>query len=45
MTDVLFGKRNAFPDTYRILKHLDGSGIEYAIGSTTDNDSLLQLII
>ena len=44
MTDVLFGKRNAFPDTYEILAYLDRAGIEYAIGSTTDNDSLMHYL-
>ena len=44
MTDVLFGKRNAFPDTYEILAYLDRAGIEYAIGSTTDNDSLMHCL-
>lgn len=44
MIRVLFGERKAFPDTAEILEYLDKAGINYAIGSTTDNDSLIHFL-
>lgn len=40
MIKVLFGERRLFPDTMETLEYLKKSGINYAIGSTTDTDSL-----
>ena len=44
MIRVLFGKRKLFPDTAEALEYLDKAGINYAIGSTTDNDSLMHFL-
>ena len=44
MVGVLFGKRKLFPDTTEALEYLDKAGINYAIGSTTDNDSLMHYL-
>ena len=44
MIDTLFGKRDAFPETIETLKILDNMGIQYAIGSTTDTDSLMHFL-
>ena len=41
MIESLFGDRRVFPDVKETLKILDDKRIEYAIGSTTDTDSLL----
>ena len=40
MIRSLFGERHAFPDVTETLRMLDEAGVEYAIGSTTDTDSL-----
>jgi len=40
MIKSLFGERHAFPDVEDTLQMLDEAGVEYAIGSTTDTDSL-----
>ncbi|MCR5225803.1 MAG: HAD family hydrolase [Eubacterium sp.] len=44
MIDVLFGKRNIFPETMETLNALEAKGIQYAIGSTTDTDSLMHFL-
>ena len=44
MIDTLFGKRDAFPETIEALNILDTIGIHYAIGSTTDTDSLMHFL-
>ena len=44
MIDILFGKRNVFPDTVETLNKLSGMGIQCAIGSTTDTDSLMHFL-
>ena len=41
MIKSLFGDRRAFPDVKETLEMLDELGAEYAIGSTTDTDSLM----
>lgn len=41
MIGVLFARRAAFPETHDALRMLSAAGIEYAIGSTTDTDSIL----
>ena len=40
MIKSLFGERHAFPDVEDTLQMLEEAGVEYAIGSTTDTDSL-----
>ena len=44
MTEILFGERKVFPDTVEALEMLDEMDIDYAIGSTTDTDSLMHMI-
>ena len=44
MIDILFGIRYVFPDTIGMLRSLDDLGIQYAIGSTTDTDSLMHFL-
>ena len=44
MIDTLFGKRNVFSETIETLNSLDSIGINYAIGSTTDTDSLMHFL-
>ena len=44
MIRTLFGERYVFPDTVDTLRFLDEKGIDYAIGSTTDTDSLLHFL-
>jgi FMN phosphatase YigB (HAD superfamily) len=44
MIDILFGIRNVFPDTVETLNKLADMGIQYAIGSTTDTDSLMHFL-
>ena len=44
MIDTLFGDRRAFPDTAGALHELDRMGVQYAIGSTTDTDSLMHFL-
>lgn len=40
MIDTLFGKRYVYDDVETTLGNLDKIGVDYAIGSTTDTDSL-----
>ena len=44
MIDTLFGDRKVFSDTRDTLNSLDDMGIQYAIGSTTDTDSLYHFL-
>ena len=44
MIKSLFGERHAFPDVEDTLQMLEEAGVEYAIGSTTDTDSLLYFL-
>lgn len=44
MIDILFGVRKVFPDVVETLNMLDDMGIKYAIGSTTDTDSLMHFL-
>lgn len=44
MIDTLFGKRDVFSETIETLNILDTMGIHYAIGSTTDTDSLMHFL-
>lgn len=44
MIDTLFGVRRMFGDTAETLKKLNDMGIKYAIGSTTDTDSLMHFL-
>lgn len=44
MLRTLFGDRYVFPDTAAALALLDEKRIDYAIGSTTDTDSLLHFL-
>ena len=44
MIKTLFGERKAFHEVKETLQILRESGIEYAIGSTTDTDSLLYFL-
>ena len=41
MIDTLFGDRRVYDDVKAALKMLDDKKIEYVVGSTTDNDSLM----
>ena len=44
MIDTLFGIRKVFPDVMETINTLDKMGIKYAIGSTTDTDSLMHFL-
>lgn len=44
MIDSLFATRPLFPDVRDTLRELDRRGIDYAIASTTDTDSLLHYL-
>ena len=44
MIDTLFGIRKVFPDVTETINTLDKMGIKYAIGSTTDTDSLMHFL-
>ena len=44
MIEILFGERKVFPDTVEALELLDEMDIDYAIGSTTDTDSLMHFL-
>lgn len=44
MIDILFGDRRVFPDTVSTLETLEKQGIECAVGSTTDTDSLMHFL-
>lgn len=44
MIDSLFATRPLFPDVRETLRELDRRGIDYAIASTTDTDSLLHYL-
>ena len=44
MIDSLFATRPLFPDVRKTLDELDQRGIDYAIASTTDTDSLLHYL-
>ncbi|MBR1598948.1 MAG: HAD family hydrolase [Lachnospiraceae bacterium] len=44
MIRTLFSQRIVFPETRELLHGLDDKGVEYAIGSTTDTDSILHYL-
>lgn len=44
MIRTLFGDRRVFADVEAALNVLDETGVEYAIGSTTDTDSLMYFL-
>lgn len=44
MIRSLFAERLAFPDTHETLRQLEEKGVDLAIGSTTDTDSLLHYL-
>lgn len=44
MINTLFATRNVFPDTVEALKRLELMDVDYAIGSTTDTDSILHYL-